>query len=92
VAEPSIPNKISTWMNERHWGMHNVIWHLSRIRDLIDSQDQARTTEWRESANRQRGEAANCLAFLAMHPVMLRQLKQQFPCSVNLDFNRNSLD
>jgi len=85
VAEPAIPSEISAWMNARHWGMHHVIWHLSRIWDLIGAQDQAWVQQNGGSrANRQEGEAGNGLDFLAMHRVMLRQLKQQFPANANL--------
>src|SRR5258705_7274781 len=85
MAEPIMQQEIIDWMNARHWGMHHVIWHLTRIWDLIDPQARAWVQQNGGSrANRQEGEAGNGLDFLAMHRVMLRQLKQQFPGSVNL--------
>lgn len=85
MTEPIMPTEISDWMNTRNWGMHHVIWHLARIWDLIDL--EARTWVQQNGgsrASRQEGEAGNGLDFLAMHRVMLRQLKQQFPGSSNL--------
>ena len=85
MAEPNIPIEISAWMNERDWGMHHIIWHLSRIWDLIDPQDQAWVQQNGGSrANRQEGQTGNGMDFLAMHRVMIRQLKQQFPANANL--------
>jgi len=85
MAEPAIPNEISEWMNARSWGMHHLIWHLSRIWDLIDPQDQAWVQQNGGSrANRQEGQAGNGMDFLAMHRVMIRQLNQQFPAHTNL--------
>lgn len=85
MAEPAIPNEISDWMNTRNWGMHHIIWHLSRIWDLIDPQDQAWVQQNGGSrANRQEGQAGNGMDFLAMHRVMIRQLKQDFPAHASL--------
>ena len=85
MAEPAIPNEISEWMNARNWGMHHIIWHLTRIWDLIP----AEARQWAEQnggsrANRQEGTAGNGMDFLAMHRVMIRQLVQQFPAHANL--------
>lgn len=85
MAEPAIPNEISNWMNARNWGMHHIIWHLSRIWDLIDPPDRTWVQQNGGSrANRQEGQAGNGLDFLAMHRVMIRQLKQAFPANANL--------
>ena len=85
MAEPAIPNEISAWMNARNWGMHHIIWHLTRIWGLIPHEAR----QWAQQnggnrANRQEGQAGNGMDFLAMHRVMIRQLVQQFPANANL--------
>lgn len=85
MADQPMPSEIIEWMAERNWGMHHIVWHLARIWDLIGSADRA----WVQMqgggrAERQEGERGNGMDFLAMHRVMIRQLKERFPESAAL--------
>lgn len=85
MADEPMPSEIVEWMDGRGWGAHHLVWHLSRIWDLIGPSDRAWVQmQGGSRATRQEGEPGNGLDFLAMHRVMIRQLKEQFPASAAL--------
>ncbi len=85
-ADPlRLPRSIVKFENENGWGNHHVEWHTVRRWDLLDSQGvaYAKRQGWAR-ATLQEGAAGNGLEFLAMHRVMIRQLKEKFPRSAAL--------
>lgn len=85
MADPQMPPFMTTWMRNRDWGTHHVQWHLVRIWDLLDPQ----TIQWAVSQGWskdpvQEGETGNGLQFLAMHRVMIGQLRTAFPANSGL--------
>ncbi len=80
-----LPTTIVTFENQNGWGNHHIEWHTERRWDLLDSSSVAwaKRQGWIR-ATLQEGTAGNGLEFLAMHRVMIRQLREQFPKSVAL--------
>src|SRR3954454_15892175 len=71
-----LPSAIVTFENQNGWGNHHIEWHTSRRWDLLDSSSLAwaKRQGWTR-ATLQEGVAGNGLEFLAMHRVMIRQLR-----------------
>lgn len=85
MADPQMPPFMTTWMRKRDWGTHHVQWHVVRIWDLLDpgTIQWAVSRGWSKYAV-QEGEPGNGLEFLAMHRVMIRQLRTAFPANSGL--------
>jgi len=85
MAEPTMPQSIIDWMNDRQWGWHHLEWHTVRQWDLIGASGQQWATNqgW-SRANRQEGDVGNGLEFLVMHRAMIELLKRDFPAQVSL--------
>lgn len=85
MAEPSMPQHIIDWMDDRQWGWHHLEWHTVRQWDLIGASGQQwATSQGWGRANRQEGEAGNGLEFLVMHRAMIELLKRDFPTQASL--------
>lgn len=80
MADPQMPVDIVNAIRSRNWGTHHVHWHVVRIWDLLGPQVRqwAQQQGWSRAAV-QEGESGNGLAFLAMHRVMMQQLRTRFP-------------
>lgn len=80
-----LPITIVTFQNQSGWGQHHVEWHTVRRWDLLGAEgvSWAERQGWMR-ATLQEGTAGNGLEFLAMHRVMIRQLKEKFPRSAKL--------
>jgi hypothetical protein len=85
MAEPSMPQNMIDWMNDRNWGWHHLEWHTVRQWDMLGASGQQwATAQGWGRASRQEGEVGNGLEFLVMHRAMIELLKRDFPSQVNL--------
>jgi hypothetical protein len=72
-------------MDAQDWGVHHAAWHGARLWEFLGLVGRDYITRIAGGpAPRQEGTPGNGLDFLAMHRVMLRMLKQNFPAHVNL--------
>ena len=78
--DTQIPDEIIEWMKIRDWGTHHERWHIERNWDLQTQEELSKAVQvgWSRYPI-QEGEEGNGLDFLAMHRVMIRQLRAEFP-------------
>lgn len=75
-----IPDEIIEWMKNRGWGDHHTRWHTERNWDFLTAEELSEAVKlgWSRYPM-QEGEEGNGLDFLAMHRVMIRMLRAEFP-------------
>ena len=80
-----MPQPIRDYMDARMWSEHHLMWHSVRQWDLVSASDQQTMTAagWHR-AGRQEGSVGNGMDFLAMHRVMLDELRVAFPAQAQL--------
>ncbi len=86
AREPlSMPRPVLTFLKNNDWGNHHLEWHTVRNWDRLRPSDQewAKRQGWAR-AELQEGQKGNGLEFLAMHRVMFRTLKENFPQNADL--------
>jgi hypothetical protein len=83
-----VPADVQAYLTANHWGMMHLQWHTVRQWDRMSAAalSSAKLQGWTRSAI-QEGQAGNGLQFLAMHRVMFRALKTQFPQYAGTIFN-----
>ena len=83
-----VPSDVQAYLTANSWGMMHLRWHTVRQWDRMSASALASATSqgWTR-ASVQEGQAGNGLQFLAMHRVMFRALKTQFPQYAGTVFN-----
>ena len=88
MSEPRIPDKVSTWIDQKGWGTHHQLWHWERMWDHFLKKNNGDPNigelKWiiangGARAAHQRGAADSGLELLAMHRRMLQALRTTFP-------------
>jgi hypothetical protein len=82
-----VPTDVQSFLDQNSWGTMHLRWHTVRQWDRLSQSalDSATAQGWSRAAI-QEGQPGNGLQFLAMHRVMFRQLKAQFPQYVDTTF------
>ena len=81
----AMPADVCAFEAKMGWGQHHLMWHTVRQWDLLEGPDKDYATQqgWRRAAL-QEGDKGNGLEFLAMHRVMIRTLRTNFPKEASL--------
>ncbi len=85
MADPLMPQEIRAFLDQQNWNTHHLRWHVERRWDTLSASARqwARQQGWQRVAP-QEGAPGNGLDFLAMHRVMIRQLRERFPRHASL--------
>ena len=81
IADPNaMPDDVVTYLADHHWSHMHLDFHVARMWDVLDMDTQT----WAAGmgiarAPKQEGEPTTGLEFLAMHRLMLTELRGQFP-------------
>lgn len=80
MTEPRMPDEIVGYMDTQSWGIHHTAWHGARLWDFLGPVGRDYVTQHAGGQSaRQEGTPGNGLDFLAMHRVMIEDLRRQFP-------------
>ena len=86
ITDPNaMPEDLMAYLDEHHWSHMHLDFHVARMWDILgaDSQQWAADqgiARWKQ----QEGEVGTGIEFLAMHRLMLAELRAQFPQHVAL--------
>jgi len=86
LADPNaMPAEIIAYLDEHHWSHMHLDFHVARMWDVLGADTQQWATDQGiERWKQQEGEAGTGLEFLAMHRLMLTELREKFPDQVAL--------
>ncbi len=76
----AMPADVIAYLNKHHWSHMHLDFHVARMWDILGAETQGWATEQGISRwTLQEGQQKSGLEFLAMHRLMLNELRSQFP-------------
>lgn len=81
IDDPNaMPDDVIAYLNTHHWSPMHLDFHVARMWDVLDADTQTWAADQGISRWKlQEGQATTGLEFLAMHRLMLDELRAQFP-------------